>query len=248
MGDSPASSNRVKLRDGRFLAYKERGVPKEKAKYKIILVHGFGSSKDMNFSASKELIEELEVYLLFYDRSGYGASDSNTKRSLESEVEDIAELADQLELGPKFYLIGISMGSYPTWGCLRHIPHRLSGVAFVAPVVNYRWPSLPKKLIKKDYRTGIIKWGLRISKYAPGLLHWWIIQKLFASTSSVLESNPVYFNSHDIEVLKRKTGKATGKKCFRYSKGRFYGLFRAMGLRTRGSKHQYKELYSHLAW
>jgi hypothetical protein len=53
MGDSPASSNRVKLRDGRFLAYKERGVPKEKAKYKIILVHGFGSSKDMNFSASK---------------------------------------------------------------------------------------------------------------------------------------------------------------------------------------------------
>ncbi|KAL9305425.1 putative alpha/Beta hydrolase [Arabidopsis thaliana] len=183
MGDSPASSNRVKLRDGRFLAYKERGVPKEKAKYKIILVHGFGSSKDMNFSASKELIEELEVYLLFYDRSGYGESDSNTKRSLESEVEDIAELADQLELGPK-----------------------LSGVAFVAPVVNYRWPSLPKKLIKKDYRTGIIKWGLRISKYAPGLLHWWIIQKLFASTSSVLESNPVYFNSHDIEVLKRKTG------------------------------------------
>ncbi|KAG7653533.1 Alpha/Beta hydrolase fold [Arabidopsis suecica] len=206
MGDSSASSNRVKLRDGRFLAYRERGVPKEKAKYKIILVHGFGSSKDMNFSASKELIEELKVYLLFYDRSGYGESDSNTKRSLESEVDDIVELADHLQLGPKFYLIGISMGSYPTWGCLKHIPHRLSGVAFVAPVVNYRWPSLPKKLIKKDYRRGIIKWGLRISKYAPGLLHWWVIQKLFPSTSSVLESNPVYFNSCDIEVLKRTTG------------------------------------------
>ncbi|XP_023644759.1 uncharacterized protein LOC17897151 isoform X2 [Capsella rubella] len=98
------------------------------------------------------------------------------------------------------------MGSYPTWGCLKHIPHRLSGVAFVAPVVNYRWPSLPTKLIKKDYRRGIIKWGLRISKYAPGLLHWWVIQKLFPSTSSVLESNPVYFNSHDMEVLKRTTG------------------------------------------
>ena len=45
--------NRVKLRDGRFLAYKERGVPKNEAKYKIILIHGFGSSKEMNFSASK---------------------------------------------------------------------------------------------------------------------------------------------------------------------------------------------------
>ncbi|VVA90483.1 unnamed protein product [Arabis nemorensis] len=206
MEDSSENSNRVKLRDGRFLAYRENGVPKEEAKYKIILVHGFGSSKDMNFSASKELIEELGVYFLFYDRSGYGESDSNTKRSLESEVDDIAELADQLEIGPKFYLIGISLGSYPTWGCLKHIPHRLSGVAFVAPVVNYRWPSLPKKLIKKDYRRGILKWCLRISKFAPGLLHWWVIQKVFPSTSSVLESNPVYFNSLDMEVLKRITG------------------------------------------
>ncbi|CAN7039680.1 unnamed protein product [Brassica oleracea var. botrytis] len=129
MGDTCENSNRVKLRDGRLLAYRESGVPKEEAKYKIILVHGFGSSKDMNFSASKvkhplwiisgffqELIQELGVYLLFYDRSGYGDSDANTKRSLKSEVDDIAELADHLEIGPKFYLIGISMGSYPTWG------------------------------------------------------------------------------------------------------------------------------------
>lgn len=36
---------RIKLRDGRHLAYKEHGVPKEDAKYKIIFVHGFGSSR-----------------------------------------------------------------------------------------------------------------------------------------------------------------------------------------------------------
>ncbi|KAG2308400.1 hypothetical protein Bca52824_028148 [Brassica carinata] len=83
---------------------------------------------------------------------------------------------------------------------------RLAGVAFVAPVVNYGWPSLSKKLIKKDYRKGLIKWCFRISKYAPGLLHWWISQKLFPSTTSVLESNKLYFNSSDIEVLKRITG------------------------------------------
>nr|VDC65201.1 unnamed protein product [Brassica rapa] len=213
MGDSCENSNRVKLRDGRFLAYRESGVPKEEAKYKIILVHGFGSSKDMNFSASKsdlnlvfqELIQELGVYLLFYSRAGYGDSDANTKRSLKSEVDDIAELADHLEIGPKFYLIGISMGSYPTWEYSIFFC-RLSGVAFVAPVVNYRWPSLPKKLIKKDYRRGIIRWCLRISRFAPGLLHWWVVQKVIPSNSSVLESNPVYFNSHDVEVLKRTTG------------------------------------------
>ncbi|XP_010521661.1 PREDICTED: uncharacterized protein LOC104800534 isoform X2 [Tarenaya hassleriana] len=154
----------------------------------------------------QELIKELGIYFLLYDRAGYGESDPNPKRSLKSEVLDIEELADQLQIGSKFYLIGVSMGSCTTWGCLKHIPHRLEGVALVAPVVNYRWPSLPKKLIKKDYRRGIIKWSFRISKYAPGLLHWWIIQKLFPSTSSVLESNPVYFNSNDIEILKRTTG------------------------------------------
>ena len=68
------------------------------------------------------------MYLLFYSRSGYGDSDANTKRSLKSEVDDITELADHLEIGPKFYLIGISMGSYPTWGCLKHIPHRQSSL------------------------------------------------------------------------------------------------------------------------
>ncbi|CAF1863041.1 unnamed protein product [Brassica oleracea] len=200
------SVNRVKLRDGRFLAYKERGVPKNEAKYKIILIHGFGSSKEMNFSASKELIEELGVYFLLYDRAGYGDSDPNPERSLQGEALDIEELARKLQIGPKFYLIGVSMGSYPTWSCLKHIPHRLAGVAFVAPVVNYGWPSLSKKLIKKDYRRGLIKWCFRISKYAPGLLHWWISQKLFPSTTSVLESNQLYFNSSDIEVLKRITG------------------------------------------
>ncbi|CAA7019028.1 unnamed protein product [Microthlaspi erraticum] len=200
------SVDRIKLRDGRFLAYKERGVPKDEAKYKIILVHGFGSSKEMNFSASKELIEELGVYFLLYDRAGYGDSDPNPKRSLESEALDIEELAHTLQIGPKFYLIGVSMGSYPTWSCLKHIPHRLAGVAFVAPVVNYGWPSLSKKLIKKDHRRRLIKWCFRISKYAPGLLHWWISQKLFSSTTSLLESNQLYFNSNDIDILKRIKG------------------------------------------
>ncbi|KFK43148.1 hypothetical protein AALP_AA1G086100 [Arabis alpina] len=148
MGDSSANSKRVMLQDGRFLAYREIGVPKEEAKYKIILVHGFGSSKSTSFSASKDLIEELGVYFLLYDRSGYGESDSNTKHSLKSEVDDIADLADQL-----------------------------SGVVFISPTVNYQWPSLPEELIKKDYRRFLIKWTLVF-----------------------------YFNSHDMEVLKRPTG------------------------------------------
>ncbi|CAA7033748.1 unnamed protein product [Microthlaspi erraticum] len=185
MGESCANPNRVKLRDGRFLAYREGGVPKEEAKFKIILVHAFGSSKYMYFPASKELIEELGVYCIFYDRVGYGESDSNAKHSVKSEVDDMAELADQLEIGPKFYLVGVSLGAYPMWGSLKHIPHRLSGVAFVSPPVNYLWPSLPEKLTKKDYRRRLLKWFLWISKNAPGLIHFWVFENLFLSIKSI---------------------------------------------------------------
>uniref|UniRef100_A0A453BXR6 Serine aminopeptidase S33 domain-containing protein n=1 Tax=Aegilops tauschii subsp. strangulata TaxID=200361 RepID=A0A453BXR6_AEGTS len=44
-GGPPVTASRTKLKDGRHLAYLESGVPKEKAKYKIIFVHGFDSCR-----------------------------------------------------------------------------------------------------------------------------------------------------------------------------------------------------------
>lgn len=52
----PVTSPRIRLSDGRNLAYKERGVPKEIAKYKVILVHGFDSSKDIYLPLSQVYI------------------------------------------------------------------------------------------------------------------------------------------------------------------------------------------------
>lgn len=49
----PVTCSRIKLRDGRVLAYTERGVPKNRSNYKIIIVHGFGSSKEMSFPVSR---------------------------------------------------------------------------------------------------------------------------------------------------------------------------------------------------
>ncbi|KAH0893171.1 hypothetical protein HID58_055600, partial [Brassica napus] len=207
MADQPPNpQNRMKLRDGRYLAYKERGIPKDDAKFTIVLVHGFGSSKDMNFNVSQEFVEETGIYFVLYDRAGYGESDPNPKRSLKSEASDVQELADGLQIGSRFYLIGISMGSYTVWSCLKHIPQRLAGVAMVAPVVNYRWPSIPKSLMKNDYRREVLKWSFWIAKYFPGLLHWWVTQNMFPTTS-VLEKTPAnYFNDQDIEVLKHTKG------------------------------------------
>ncbi|KVH99907.1 hypothetical protein Ccrd_021862 [Cynara cardunculus var. scolymus] len=95
----PVTSPRIKLRDGRHLSYKEYGVPKELAKYKIVFVHGFDSVK---YYAA--LIEDLGIYIVSFDRPGYGESDPDPNRTLKSLALDIEELADQLGLGSKFYV------------------------------------------------------------------------------------------------------------------------------------------------
>jgi hypothetical protein len=58
----PVTSPRVKLSDGRHLAYREFGFPKDEARYKIIIVHGYGSSKDTHLPVSQVRI--CSCYLL----------------------------------------------------------------------------------------------------------------------------------------------------------------------------------------
>ncbi|GAB4856447.1 hypothetical protein Ancab_014362 [Ancistrocladus abbreviatus] len=135
-GGPPITAPRIKLRDGRHLAYKEHGVPKEEAKYKFIFVHGFDSSRNHAAVAtdlSPDIAESLGICIVSFDRPGYGESDPDPKRTEKSIALDIEELADQLGFGPKFYVIGFSMGGQVVWGCLKYIPHRYGLVDKVNP-------------------------------------------------------------------------------------------------------------------
>ncbi|KAG8081885.1 hypothetical protein GUJ93_ZPchr0014g47276 [Zizania palustris] len=58
-------------------------------------------------------------------------SDSNLNHMEKSITLDIEELADNLQLGSKFCINGFSMGAEITWSCLKHIPHRFTGVAIL---------------------------------------------------------------------------------------------------------------------
>lgn len=53
IGAPQVTSPRVKLSDGRNLAYREFGVPKEEARYKIIVIHGYNSFKDTTLPVSQ---------------------------------------------------------------------------------------------------------------------------------------------------------------------------------------------------
>lgn len=79
----------------------------------------------------QELLDEFGIYLLSFDRAGYGESDPNPKMSMKSVAEDVEELADKIALGPKFYLMGFSMGGTYIWSCLKFIPHRYDSMFLI---------------------------------------------------------------------------------------------------------------------
>ncbi|KAK9048306.1 hypothetical protein SSX86_032731 [Deinandra increscens subsp. villosa] len=192
----PLTSPRITLRDGRHLSYIESGVPKDVAKSKIIYVHCFDCSKYQNpfrFAASPAVIEELGVYIVALDRPGYGESDPDPKRTVESLALDIEELADELNLGEKFYVAGYSMGGEVIW---------LQGAVLISPAVNYWWHNLPSNLTNEAYSRQLQQdqWSLRVAHYLPWLTYWWNTQSWFPGFS-VITQNPVVFSPADIEVV-----------------------------------------------
>ncbi|XP_071726311.1 uncharacterized protein [Rutidosis leptorrhynchoides] len=205
----PVTSPRIKLRDGRHLAYLEFGVPKEKAKYKIIFVHGFGGSRHHNIfadAASRAVIEDLGVYTVSFDRPGYGESDPDPKRTLKSLALDIEELADQLELGSKFYVVGMSMGGLLVWPLLKYIHNRLAGAALLAPVINHWWRSFPSNISNEVYYKMFKQdqWSLRVAHHLPWLTYWWNTQKWFPS-SAVASESLAMFSPPDMEIMSKFT-------------------------------------------
>ncbi|XP_031128200.1 uncharacterized protein LOC116030173 [Ipomoea triloba] len=201
----PITAPRIKLSDGRYLAYKEHGVPKDKAAYKIVYVHGFDSCRHDAVIAnnlSPDVIESLGVYIVSFDRPGYGESDPNPKRTEKGIALDIEELADALGLGSKFYVVGFSMGGQVVWTCLKYIPHRLAGASLIAPVINHWWPNIPANLSKQGFSKHLPQdqWALGVAHYAPWLVHWWETQKYFPALSVSAHSRDI-LSSHDLELL-----------------------------------------------
>lgn len=66
----------------------------------------------------------MGIHIVGIDRPGYCESTPDPNRTPKSLALDVEELADQLDLGPKFYVVGFSMGGEAVWGLLKYIPHR----------------------------------------------------------------------------------------------------------------------------
>lgn len=147
-------------------------------------------------------LEKNGIYVVSYDRPGYGESDPHPKRNERTLAHDVEQLADQLQLGSKFYVVGYSMGGQAVWGVLKYIPHRLAGATLLCPVVNSWWSSFPGSLTWELWNKKSIteRFGMLVTHNTPWLLYWFNSGNLLQK-SSAMQPNPKLFSPTDMAIL-----------------------------------------------
>ncbi|CAL9040716.1 uncharacterized protein LOC135622492 [Musa acuminata AAA Group] len=170
---SPPSASRIQLLDGRYMAYQEKGVLAERARFFMIAPHAFLSSRLAGIPGIKEsLLEEFGVRLITYDLPGFGESDPHPVRNLNSSAMDMLHLANALGVTDKFWVVGYSGGAMHAWAAVHYIPDRLAGAAMFAPMSNPYDSSLNKEEIHKTWDEWTMKRRLMyvLARRFPSLL------------------------------------------------------------------------------
>jgi len=122
------NNQQIKLKDGRFLGYAEYGAANGKP---IFFFHGFpGSRLDWTYFDDNGAAAELNARIISVERPGIGLSDFKRGRKLLDWPDDVAELADALQL-ERFSVLGISGGGPYAAVCAYKIPERLTTVAII---------------------------------------------------------------------------------------------------------------------
>lgn len=131
-------TERVETSDGRTLAYEQAGDP---AGIPVFMLHGTPGCRLSGRHPEPEKVRDAGLRVITYDRPGYGASTRRHGRTVADCVQDIATIADELEL-ERFFLTGASGGG----------PHALAAAAL-----------LPERLIRVECNVGVAPYD------APGL-------------------------------------------------------------------------------
>ncbi len=122
----PRAEGKVKLRDGRSLAYAEWGDPSGRP---VVLFHGTPGSRLL--CPDVDSTEAAGVRLITTDRPGYGGSDPDSNLSLESWAHDYTELHGQLGL-PACPIVGWSGGGPYAIACALRDAALVSSVGLAA--------------------------------------------------------------------------------------------------------------------
>jgi pimeloyl-ACP methyl ester carboxylesterase len=154
----PPSATRILLPDGRYLAYRELGVPAEIARFSLIAPHSFLSSRLAGIPGVKvPMLEEFGVRLVTYDLPGFGESDPNPNRNLNASAFDMLYLAKSIAISGKFWVLGYSSGAMHAFAALKYIPDKIAGAAMLAPMINPYQSGMTKEEVSRIWQ----KWTRR---------------------------------------------------------------------------------------
>lgn len=156
-------SQRLRLRDGRWLGYIDAGDP---SGVPVFSCHGTPGSR-LERPPDGSLPSALGVRLLTLDRPGYGLSDFQPGRRFMDWPDDVAQLADALGI-PQFGLLGYSGGGPYVLACAARLPDRVRA----AVLVSSPSPLAPgvmrgmAPMYRASYRLARLPWPLAQVAYA----------------------------------------------------------------------------------
>ncbi|PJH75325.1 MAG: hypothetical protein CO064_07280 [Anaerolineae bacterium CG_4_9_14_0_8_um_filter_58_9] len=152
----------ITLPDGRTLGYAEYGAPSGKP---VFFFHGIPGSRV--FRPPEEITKKMGVRLVCIDRPGYGISSFQPKRRILDWPDDIAELADSLNLD-SFAVAGHSGGGPYTAACACKLPGRVTTAAILSGLGPLETPEVTEGMLAYN------KLGLTVARYIP-----WPLWRLF---------------------------------------------------------------------
>ena len=136
-------NQQIRLPDGRRLAYNEYGASNGKP---LFYFHGSPSSRlEAELYLSDKLLQSLNVRLIAVDRPGLGLSDFQPSRLLLDFPNDIAALADHLNI-ERFSILAYSLGGPYGFACAFAIPERLTKVGIVSGAAMFTDSDLMKNI------------------------------------------------------------------------------------------------------
>jgi len=114
-GESDPAFGKITLRDGRTIAYTDRGP---RTGTPVLYFHGFQGSRLERVPGLDEILAKLEIRLISPDRPGIGLSTPVRGRTLLGWADNVRQLTEQV-LGPgqPFSILGFSAGATYALAC-----------------------------------------------------------------------------------------------------------------------------------
>ena len=157
--DDPTART-IRLPDGRRLGFAEWGAPDG---LPLFHFHGWPGSR-LEAGIADPQARAAGIRIIAPDRPGYGWSDFQPGRTLLDWPEDVARLADALEIG-RFSVVGASGGAPYAAACAYAIPERLDRIALLCGLGPAHEPGSSKGM------TRLNRYGLALARRSPGLVH-----------------------------------------------------------------------------